>query len=94
MLIKYSVTEVIEEKLLVRHRVHLYEVDEALEDDALVRRLISKNKKKKQVIYKFIGETYSGRLLQIYIIFKSDGTWLMSAYDGDKSDRSLYNAGR
>ena len=90
----YSVTKVVEEKLLVRHRVHLYEVDEALEDEALVRRRISKNQKKQQVIYKFIGETYSGRLLQIYIIFKVDGTWLMSAYDGDRADRSLYNAER
>jgi hypothetical protein len=87
----YSVAKGIELKLLDRHRVHLYEVDEALEDKALVRRRISKNQKKQQVIYKFIGETYSGRLLQIYIIFKKDGTWLMSAYDGDKADRSLYN---
>ncbi|MCA9761318.1 MAG: hypothetical protein KC463_07395 [Streptococcus sp.] len=94
MNISYSVTEAIEEKILIRHRVHLYEVDEALEDEALVRRRIKKDRKRQEVIYKFIGETLSGRLLQIYLIFKVDGTWLMSAYDGDKADRSLYNQNR
>ncbi len=94
MELNYSVAKGIELKLLERHRVHLYEVDEALADEHLVRRLISKNKKRQQVIYKFIGETISGRLLQIYLIFKADGNWLMSAYDGDNADRSLYNQNR
>lgn len=88
----FKVTDRIKQKLREKHRVELYEVEEALEDEGRVQRRISKNKKRQEAVYKFIGRTITGRLLQVYLVFKPGEIWLMSAYDGDKADRTLYNS--
>lgn len=86
----FKVSKATKEKLLEKHRVHIYEVEEALEDEARVQRRMSKNKKRRETVYKYIGRTITGRLLQLYLVHKPDETWLMSAYEADNADRKLY----
>ena len=89
----FQVAASVKLKLREKHNLSVEEVREVFEDERLVRRRLKRNRKTQSVSYRYVGRNRSGRLLRVIIIIKGDGTWLMSAYDGDNGDFKFYNRG-
>lgn len=78
------------EKLLVKHKLSIYEVEYVLKGRHQCR-LIEKGKIKGEHVYSASGRTVEGRYIIIFYILKTGGKILpISARDMDQSERKLY----
>ena len=82
--------EDIVEKLRRKHRVKQNEVIEVLEKKPKFR-FVEKGYHKGEDVYAALGQTYEGRYLIIFFVYKRNGQALIiSARDMTKSERRLY----
>ena len=91
---KFQVADSVRRKLKIKHNVEVYEVEEVLEDKDKIKRRSGGSKRLREIKYRFVGRTRSGRLLQVYLVIKPGSVWLASAYDGDREAQKLYNLGQ
>ena len=84
---KLTIAPSVEDKVWTKHRVLADEVHEALDDPNLRRFLIKRNRKAREIIYLYVGLTYTDRLLRSVIIHKQDGSaYLKTSLDAFKQD--------
>ena len=82
------------EKLLIKHKVTQFEVEEVFDNRPRFR-FVERGDRRGEDMYSARGQTDSGRYLIIYFIYKSDGTALIvSARDMNRSERRTYGTGR
>ncbi len=82
--------EDIVEKLDRKHCVRQSEVMEVLENKPKFR-FVEKGHRKGENVYAALGQTYEGRYLIIFFVYKRNGRALIiSARDMTKSERRLY----
>jgi len=78
------------EKLVRRHHVQIYEVEEVLHASPLIRR-VRKGNCKGEDVYAAYAQSQNGRYLIVIFIKKSDKTILpISARDMDEAERRYY----
>ena len=78
------------EKIERKHGVRKDEVIEVLENNPKFR-FIEKGHRKGEDVYAALGQTYEGRYLIIFFVYKRNGRALIiSARDMTKSERRLY----
>ncbi len=84
-------TEEYERKLLLKHNVEIYEVEEVIFDDAPKYRFIEKGIREGEDKYMVLGQTSNGRYLAIFYIGKLDKRALIvSARDMVDKERKAY----
>jgi len=82
--------EDIVEKLESKHNVRQSEVLDVLENKPKFR-FVEKGHRKNENVYAALGQTYEGRYLIIFFVYKRNGQALIiSARDMTKSERRLY----
>ena len=82
--------EDIVDKLDWKHRVQPYEVEEVFERDSLFR-FVEKGHRKGENVYVALGQTFGGRYLIIFFIYKHDGRALiLSARNMTRAERRNY----
>lgn len=82
--------EDIVEKLERKHKVNQYEVIEVLENRPKFR-FVEKGHHKGENVYAAVGQTYEGRYLIVFFVYKRNGRALIiSARDMSNSERRLY----
>lgn len=91
-MILYGVSAKVKAKLHAKTPVvNLWEVDEALSDPDVLVNTVSRNRKRREVIRRYVGFTEGSRLLVVFLIFKPDGVWLESAYSAPDHLKKRYN---
>jgi uncharacterized DUF497 family protein len=81
----------IEQKLIWKHNVRAYEVEEVLFDHPHIR-FVAKGDVKGEDLYSALGQTEAGRYLMIFFINKGAGRALViSARDMDAKERKRYD---
>ncbi len=82
------------EKLLLKHNVTQFEVEEVFDNRPRIR-FAERGVRRGENLYSARGQTDSGRYLIIYFIYKSDSTALIiSARDMSRAERRFYGTGR
>ena len=82
------------EKLERKHGVSVFEVEEVLSSNPLVRR-VAKGRSKNEDVYSALGQTDEGRYLIIFQIYKGQGMVLPnSARDMNTAERKYYEKHR
>ena len=82
------------EKLERKHGVSVFEVEEVLSGKPLVRR-VAKGLTKNEDVYSALGQTYEGRYLIIFQIYKGQGMVLpISVRDMNSAERKYYEKHR
>ena len=82
------------EKLERKHGVSVFEVEEVLNSKPLVRR-VAKGHTKNEDVYSALGQTFGGRYLIIFQIYKGQGMVLpISARDMNNAERKYYEKHR
>ena len=78
------------DKLTVKHRVEIYEVEEVLEKKPRFR-FVEKGGRKDENVYMALGQTEAGRYLTVLFIYKTTKEALiLSARDMAKKERKMY----
>ena len=78
------------DKLVVKHHVEVYEVEEVLIGNPKFR-FVEKGDRKDENVYMALGQTGSGRYLTVLFIYKQDGEALiLSARDMAAKERKMY----
>ncbi len=78
------------DKLVVKHRVETYEVEEVLENKPRFR-FVEKGDRKGENVYMALGQTEAGRYLTVLFIYKTTKEALiLSARDMAKKERKMY----
>ena len=84
-------TQEYERKLLMKHNVEMYEVEEVIFDDAPKFKKVQKGNREGEHKYRILGQTQTGRYLLIIYIHKLDNRALIiSARDIDDTERKAY----
>ncbi|MBL8196770.1 MAG: BrnT family toxin [Blastocatellia bacterium] len=85
-------TEEYERKLLLKHNVEMYEVEEVIFEDAPKFKHVEKGIKiEREDKYRILGQTNSGRYLVVFFLYKLDGRALIvSARDMAEKERKQY----
>lgn len=82
------------DKIVIKHQVQAWEVEEALEGRPLVRRQ-QRGRRRGQDLYVVYGQTEAGRYLVVFVIRKPGRAAMpISARDMTKSERSFYEERR
>ena len=82
------------EKLLVKHSVTQFEVEEVFGNRPRIR-FVQRGDRRGEDLYSARGQTDAGRYLIIFFIYKSDNAALIiSARDMSRSERRYYGTGR
>ena len=83
--------DIIEEKLVKKHHVTLREVRQALLNNPRIR-FAEKGYAEGEDVYAAFSQTFGGRYLSIFFIFKSDDhtAIIISARDMSKKERKSY----
>ena len=82
------------EKLERKHGVSVFEVEDVLSSKPLVRR-VTKGLRRNEDIYSALGQTYDGRYLIVFQIYKGQGMVLpISARDMNTAERKYYEKHR
>jgi uncharacterized DUF497 family protein len=82
------------DKLEQKHGVSVLEVEEVLMSTPLVRR-VAKGRTENEDLYSAFGQTYNGRYLIVFQIYKGQGMVLpISARDMDAAERKYYEKHR
>jgi uncharacterized protein len=77
-------------KLLLKHNVEQYEVEEVLTDKPRFN-YVAKGYTSGENVYRVLGQTDSGRYLAVFFIYKSDRSALIiSARDMSDSEKKVY----
>lgn len=78
------------EKLIRKHNVQQNEVREVLSNKPHFR-FVEKGHRSDENVYAALGQTYSGRYLIVYFVYKTNKRALiLSARDMTKTERKLY----
>jgi uncharacterized DUF497 family protein len=78
------------DKLIVKHHVEVYEVEEVLSGNSKFR-FVEKGDRKDENVYMALGRTESGRYLTVLFIYKQTGEALiLSARDMAAKERKMY----
>ncbi len=84
--------EDIVEKIESKHNVRQYEVLEVLQNKPKFR-FVEKGHHKGENVYAALGQTYEGRYLIVFFVYKINGRALIiSAIDMTRSERRLYES--
>ena len=79
-----------EEKLISKHGVHVYEVEELFQASPLIE-FVEKGRLRGQNVYIALGQSEGGRYLGVFFINKGRGKALViSARDMDAKERKHY----
>lgn len=79
-----------EEKLISKHGVHVYEVEELFQAHPLIE-FVENGRLRSQNVYIALGQSEDGRYLAVFFINKGRGRALViSARDMDKKERKHY----
>ena len=82
------------EKLERKHGVSVFEVEEVLRSKPLVRK-VANGLTRNEDVYSALGQTYDGRYLIIFQIYKGQGMVLpISARDMNSAERKYYEKHR
>ena len=82
------------EKLLLKHNVTQFEVEEVFDNRPRIR-FVERGDRRGEDMYSARGQTDSGRYLTIYFIYKSDNTALIiNARDISRAETRFYGTGR
>jgi uncharacterized DUF497 family protein len=82
------------EKLEQKHGVSVVEVEEVLSGKPLVRR-VARGRTKNEDVYSALGQTFAGRYLVVFQIYKGHGVVLpISAREMTSSERKYYEKHR
>jgi uncharacterized DUF497 family protein len=82
------------EKLEQKHGVSVFEVEEVLNSKPLVRR-VARGWTKNEDVYSALGQTFAGRYLIVFQIYKGHGVVLpISAREMTSSERRYYEKHR
>ncbi len=82
---------VIVDKLVVKHHVETYEVEEVMENRPRFR-FVEKGERKGENVYMALGQTEAGRYLTVLFIYKATNEALiLSARDMAKKERKMYD---
>ena len=78
------------DKLVFKHQVETYEVEEVLSENPKFR-FVEKGERKGENIYMALGQTESGRYLTVLFIYKqTKEALILSARDMAKKERKMY----